>query len=116
MNFVLEVGFEPTHPKITELESAALDHSAIQAPHPLLIPDGIRTRNLEIRSLTPYPLGHGDHKHTAATRDRTGDLQIFSLTLSQLSYSGADDPADSRLENPSFDLGACTLLTYRSSD
>ena len=24
----------------------------------------------------------------AATRDRTGDLQIFSLTLSQLSYSG----------------------------
>ena len=31
--FVLEVGFEPTHPKITELESAALDHSAIQASH-----------------------------------------------------------------------------------
>ena len=26
----------------------------------------------------------------AATRDRTGDLQIFSLTLSQLSYSGSD--------------------------
>ena len=26
--------------------------------------------------------------HYAATRDRTGDLQIFSLTLSQLSYSG----------------------------
>ena len=26
-----EVGFEPTHPKITELKSAALDHSAIQA-------------------------------------------------------------------------------------
>ena len=24
----------------------------------------------------------------AAARDRTGDLQIFSLTLSQLSYSG----------------------------
>ena len=24
------------------------------------IPDGIRTRNLKIRSLTPYPLGHGD--------------------------------------------------------
>ena len=24
----------------------------------------------------------------AATRDRTGDLQIFSLTLSQLSYRG----------------------------
>ena len=28
---VPEVGFEPTHPKITELKSAALDHSAIQA-------------------------------------------------------------------------------------
>ena len=27
-------------------------------------------------------------KRTAATRDRTKDLQIFSLTLSQLSYSG----------------------------
>ncbi len=30
---LLEVGFEPTHPKITELESAALDHSAIQADY-----------------------------------------------------------------------------------
>ena len=29
--YVPEVGFEPTHPKITELKSAALDHSAIQA-------------------------------------------------------------------------------------
>lgn len=28
---LLEVGFEPTHPKITELKSAALDHSATQA-------------------------------------------------------------------------------------
>ena len=27
-------------------------------------------------------------KKCADTRDRTGDLQIFSLTLSQLSYSG----------------------------
>ena len=26
---------------------------------------------------------------TAETRDRTGDLQIFSLTLSQLSYRGS---------------------------
>ena len=30
-NNLPEVGFEPTHPKITELKSAALDHSAIQA-------------------------------------------------------------------------------------
>ena len=28
------------------------------------------------------------HKRFAETRDRTGDLQIFSLTLSQLSYRG----------------------------
>ena len=27
-------------------------------------------------------------KNHAETRDRTGDLQIFSLTLSQLSYRG----------------------------
>ena len=46
-----------------------------------------------------YPLRHRDYNKTmivllydscaAATRDRTGDLQIFSLTLSQLSYSGS---------------------------
>ena len=28
--------------------------------------------------------------NSAETRDRTGDLQIFSLTLSQLSYRGID--------------------------
>ena len=27
------------------------------------IPDGIRTRNLKIRSLAPYPLGHGDSQN-----------------------------------------------------
>ena len=49
-----------------------------------------------------FPLGEGCVIHCAteihvwlkqcmyaATRDRTGDLQIFSLTLSQLSYSGS---------------------------
>ena len=53
---------------------------------------------------TIFPLGEGrviqlrhrDNmsciiKKIAATRDRTGDLQIFSLTLSQLSYSGLVD-------------------------
>ena len=30
----------------------------------------------------------GGRKKRAETRDRTGDLQIFSLTLSQLSYRG----------------------------
>ena len=29
--FLHPVGFEPTHPKITELKSAALDHSAKSA-------------------------------------------------------------------------------------
>ena len=29
------------------------------------------------------------HMKNAETRDRTGDLQIFGLTLSQLSYRGA---------------------------
>ena len=32
------------------------------------IPDGIRTRNLKIRSLTPYPLGHGDRVRPSAGR------------------------------------------------
>ena len=30
----------------------------------------------------------GSNLHIAETRDRTGDLQIFGLTLSQLSYRG----------------------------
>ena len=35
------------------------------------IPDGIRTRNLKIRSLAPYPLGHGDLSllYTIVSRD-----------------------------------------------
>ena len=32
-----EVGFEPTHPKIIELKSTALDRSAIQAIHYMLL-------------------------------------------------------------------------------
>ena len=32
--------------------------------------------------------GSKDNIGNAETRDRTGDLQIFSLTLSQLSYRG----------------------------
>ena len=73
----------------TELTTAVPQQTTAAAA----IPGGIRTRNLKIRSLTPYPLGHGDGVCVcacvcAATRDRTGDLQIFSLALSQLSYSG----------------------------
>ena len=33
----------------------------------------------------------------AATRDRTGDLQIFSLTLYQLSYNGKIDAIDTSI-------------------
>ena len=33
-------------------------------------------------------MGQLDNRESAETRDRTGDLQIFSLTLSQLSYRG----------------------------
>ena len=38
----------------------------------------------------PLPRGHKKicEKEFAFTQDRTGDLQIFSLTLSQLSYKG----------------------------
>ena len=59
-----EVGFEPTHPKITELKSAALDHSAIQA---LIIITLIttaggfeppRVTTHQISNQAPEPLGH----------------------------------------------------------
>ena len=36
--------------------------------------------------------GRAMRERGAATRDRTRDLQIFSLTLSQLSYRGATTP------------------------
>ena len=55
------------------------------------IPGGIRTRNLKIRSLTPYPLGHGDilfaftkdwekncHNDTCGIRTRAGRAQQLS--------------------------------------
>ena len=37
----------------------------------------------------PLPCCYAPTMTNAETRDRTGDLQIFSLTLSQLSYRGA---------------------------
>ena len=36
----------------------------------------------------PLRPGYSDNRNGAKTRDRTGDLQIFGLTLSQLSYLG----------------------------
>ena len=43
---------------------------------------------LRHRDLMKQLIADDTTKAFAATRDRTGDLQIFSLTLSQLSYSG----------------------------
>ena len=40
-----------------------------------------------------------EHKH-AETRDRTGDLQIFGLTLSQLSYRGCNRPPGIPKQSP----------------
>ena len=56
-------------------------------------PSGTRTHNLTLRRGAPYPLGHGGPSYAqnqkgATSWDRTRDLQIFSLTLSQLSYRG----------------------------
>ena len=39
-------------------------------------------------SICYWHAGGKAKKSNAETRDRAGDLQIFSLTLSQLSYSG----------------------------
>ncbi|KAJ8525862.1 hypothetical protein ON010_g15260 [Phytophthora cinnamomi] len=41
------------------------------------------------REAKPSAVGAAKGRKSAATRDRTRDLQIFSLTLSQLSYRGA---------------------------
>ena len=68
------------------------------SPLPLRVPGGLRhglshvcRERRRARDACPDHLRisstHGDTEH-AETRDRTGDLQIFSLTLSQLSYRG----------------------------
>ena len=44
--------------------------------------------------LDPCSTKRSYQSERATTRDRSGDLQIFSLTLSQLSYSGEDDALD----------------------
>ena len=50
----------------------------------------------EILELLTLP---AESQKRAETRDRTGDLQIFSLTLPQLSYRGC--------------WQACALMSYR---
>ena len=57
-------------------------------PHCLLSKPCWRTR-LQKNTKTVAPAKHKHpHAQSAETRDRTGDLQIFSLTLWQLSYGG----------------------------
>ena len=52
-------------------------------------PDGELTQRLTMTfKATKYASMMWERK-CAKTRDRTGDLQIFSLTLSQLSYRGS---------------------------
>ena len=43
-----------------------------------------------------------DKANCAETRDRTGDLQIFGLTLSQLSYRGRAIDMGVKMINASF--------------
>ena len=87
------VGIEPTTTWLRVMRSTIWAKRAFIVAK-TNISGGIRTRNLPLRRGTRYPLRHRDcfdvQKKTkvAAARDRTGDLQIFSLTLSQLSYSG----------------------------
>ena len=53
-------------------------------------PDVAWTKTLCCLALTqPHALAAQEFQNNAETRDRTGDLQIFSLTLSQLSYRGS---------------------------
>ena len=63
------VGFEPTKHNALELESNPFDRSGIRTHKiikNIIIHDGIRTRNLEIRSLTRYPIApHGQYPITS---------------------------------------------------
>ena len=63
----------------------------VSAPSCLLVfvPDSLVVRKYWARG---WPINFPPPRHAqsiAETRDRTGDLQIFSLTLSQLSYRGS---------------------------
>ena len=61
---VLEPGIEPGTYCVLGSRHNQLDHRSFKS-----ILGGTRTHNLEIRSLTPYPLGHED---TGMRVDRTG--------------------------------------------
>ena len=57
----------------------------------------------------------GQHMHqgNAETRDRTGDLQIFSLTLSQLSYRGRCKPVHAAQNLPDWPRHGLKALSWR---
>ena len=57
MGKVVTVGFEPTKHDALDLKSSPVDQTWVRYQY---IHDGIRTRNLQIRSLTRYPVApHG---------------------------------------------------------
>ena len=57
---VVTVGFEPTKRDALDLKSSPVDQAWVRYQ---CIHDGIRTRNLQIRSLTRYPVApHGQYR------------------------------------------------------
>ena len=62
-----EVGFEPTHPKITELKSAALDHSAIQACNVCIVCIVCLQSTRQLRDSNPRGQSPSDFESDALT-------------------------------------------------
>ena len=96
----------PSHISTTCLfrrhQETSVDPESNQGPSDLqsdALPTELSTAGSAIppsRNTTP-PRAHATDNNLAETRDRTGDLQIFSLTLSQLSYLGRDADSNTTL-------------------
>ena len=84
---MVTVGFEPTKHDALDLKSSPVDQAWVRYQY---IHDGIRTRNLQIRSLTRYPIA----PHGPMTRD-TIPPELFKTT--SLSPSAGFEPATYRL-------------------
>ena len=69
---MVTVGFEPTKHDALDLKSSPVDQAWVRYH---CIHDGIRTRNLQIRSLTRYPVA----PHGPMTRD-TFSPELFKST------------------------------------
>ena len=69
---MVTVGFEPTKHNAHDLKSGPVDQAWVRYQY---IHDGIRTRNLQIRSLTRYPVA----PHGPMTRD-TFSPELFKST------------------------------------